>query len=231
MTEINPYNFIADEMKRNRREDPQATFLAVLLEEAERLFGPRVEPYPCMFAGLNYDAPSPRIGFRNGGGKRKYVIIRLSRKSRDDRQESLWELTHECVHLLAPSKKAKIPVLEEGMAVWYQSRWVSKCPAAFPETARTEDLGYGAPFDKPYLDAFALVQRLLSRDERIVAKIREVEPWINKISAELILQKAPWVNEETAKKLVTKFSKEKSKYSWMRATRIYAEMQAKGTRR
>lgn len=200
--------------RKTANKNQYATFLFYMLEEAENLFGARLNPYPFMFAGINFDSQSPRISFWKNNrleldDEYKYIFIRLSLSCRRDTSKGLWQLAHESVHLLSPNPDVGTTILEEGLATWYQMRWVEKCPEIFPEWAKQFPFGFHGT-DCAYLDAYTLVSELLSVDESVLKRIRKIEPRINLITPEQILQEAPRLDEEVAANLVKQFAKIRS---------------------
>ncbi len=206
-----PYSYINQIIKRRKRSTSLfATFLCVLLDDAEELFGPRVEPYPYMFAGFNFDGESDyTVAWGEGTdiGHSKYILIQISKAGLRDTSAALWALIHECIHLISP-KQDGATYFEEGLAIWYQRRWLQKCPDIMPKRVRNSSMGihdcYGS-----YLDALALVDLLLSVDETSVKRIRTIEPAINKLTTEIIMEGAPWIDKKTAACLLKKFCKSK----------------------
>ncbi len=203
-----PYAYIRHQVRaRNLSSDVFATFLCVMLEEAETIFGSKLDPYPFMFAGINFDSDTPHMQIWGTGrhGRHKYLMIRLSRHCLNDRPQALWQLSHECVHLLSPRDKAETNVLEEGIASWYQRRWVKRVPSIFPDWVKGANHGLAPKFAK-YNQAADLVDRLLSVDESVIKRIRQAEPKIYKIRRRLILENAPWITPEEASQLSESFS-------------------------
>lgn len=203
-----PYVYIANIFRSKKAsKNVYASFLCLMLEEAEALLGPKVEPYPFMFAGVNFDCDSPRIEVW-GEGKNlnhKYIMIRLSRSGVRDKSYALWELSHECIHLLSPTGYPETTVLEEGMATWYQRRWITQCPSVFPDSMKTPSYGVAPKYSR-YIEAGDLVEQILGVDETAIKRIRSIEPRLHKINAALIMQEAPWINEQTATELTSMFS-------------------------
>lgn len=180
-----------------------------MLEEAENIFGPKIEPYPYMFTGINFESDRPWTRYGCEGKEdslqTKYIFIQLSKNAMHDSPLAIWQLAHECIHLLSPDYKHKSTILEEGMATWYQRRWVENCSDIFPQRFKTKTYGISPKYAE-YLEAYGLVDQLLSVDETSVKRIREIEPRIRNLSSEIIVKAAPWINRETAKKLVKTFS-------------------------
>ena len=205
-----PYSFISNQLNSRGDRHIHATYLCVLLDEAEELFGPRLEPYPCMYTGINFEGNRSQIYFWGKGknGRFKYVTIRLRKSCRANLKSAIFELAHECIHLLSPVLIAEDTNLEEGLACWYAKRWATRAPQAVPERALD-------PFrDSRYNNALEAVEKLLAVDEKVVMRIRQIEPDISKITAAQILLEAPWLKEKEAKWLVAKFPARANYRKW-----------------
>ncbi|MBA3857361.1 MAG: hypothetical protein C0507_10680 [Cyanobacteria bacterium PR.3.49] len=205
-----PYSFISNKLNSRGDRHVHATYLCVLLDEAEELFGPRLDPYPCMYTGINFEGNRSQIYFWGKGksSRFKYVNIRLRKACRTDLKLAISTLAHECVHLLSPVLAAEITNLEEGLACWHAKRWAIRAPQAVPEKALD-------PYsDDRYNKALSAVEKLLAADEKVVLRIRQIEPDISKITADQILLEAPWLNEKEAKWLVAKFPARANYKKW-----------------
>ena len=110
-----------------------AQLTSVFLTEIEKLFGPRDPKFT--YVGLEFDTShdaKPRIWFPHTGypGREtnepsRHVNIRLTGNAQNDANLAIWQLAHECVHLIDPwnieVEGRQSTVLEEGLAVWYQN--------------------------------------------------------------------------------------------------------------
>ena len=110
-----------------------AQLTSVFLTEIEKLFGPRDPKFT--YVGLEFDTShdaKPRIWFPHTGypGREtdepsRHVIIRLTGNAQNDANLAIWQLAHECVHLIDPwnieVEGRQSNALEEGLAVWYQN--------------------------------------------------------------------------------------------------------------
>src|SRR5882724_13157884 len=86
--------------------------LSDILDDVERRFGPRDEAFTIL--GVEFGVGNPQIWFPSG---RKHVAIQLGAAARLNVNEALFQVAHECVHLLNPVRAAS--VLEEGVATLY----------------------------------------------------------------------------------------------------------------
>ena len=117
-----------------------AQLTSVFLAEIEKLFGPRDSKFT--YVGLEIDTTrnaKPRIWFPQTGypGRQsdkpsQHIVIRLTQSAHSDANIAIWQLAHECVHLIDPwdvEVEGRQPsVLEEGIAAWYQNTIVQSVP-------------------------------------------------------------------------------------------------------
>ena len=110
-----------------------AQLTSVFLAEIEKLFGPRDSKFT--YVGLEIDTTQnakPRIWFphtgypgRDSDKPSQHIAIRLTANAQNDANIAIWQLAHECVHLIDPwdvEVEGRQPsVLEEGLAAWYQN--------------------------------------------------------------------------------------------------------------
>lgn len=179
-------------------------YLELFLAEAQHLFGPKLNPYPRRFIGISFgNGTRPTTRRKRDRDGTDTVEIVLSKYCRRDLQTALWSLCHESVHLLSPSE-ADNTILEEGLACWHERWWVSNCPEAFPDKFLRPDFEYAI---KKYNRALKLASSLMSQDATSIKRIREIEPVIGKISADLILQLVPNLPTTLAHSLVSPWSK------------------------
>ncbi len=173
-----------------------ASALGDLLSDAEEKYGARESSY--CFLGIEFGATGPKVWFP---GHRKNVVIQLSLNSLTGNQCALYELAHECIHLISPCAKSKMSVLEEGLAAtfsidimerYHGKGWWSNCN------------NYPA-----YFAAAGHVRSLLALDNDIIKKLRQEEPHISSITAEMILRHCPLAGEVLAQALAAKFLADK----------------------
>ena len=108
------------------------------IAEIEDMFGPRDSSFT--YVGLEFDETPdarpmnwfPKFGIPSDekGKRSRHVLIRLGERAIHDPQYALWQLAHECFHLLDPWQKElygrSTTVLEEGIAASYQDTRVTK---------------------------------------------------------------------------------------------------------
>ena len=202
---VNPYKLLAEAFEKNRiKTDSLDEWLELFLVEAETLFGPRLFPTMQQPTKIFFDGNRPGMVFgeKDEDGKFKQFLIKLSKNAQTDIQRSLYQLSHESVHLLSPVPWEDT-MLEEGIACWYEVHWARKCPTSFPAWA--QNVTYYEFQHKKYSEAKRLVTELLELDKTCIRRMREIEPQLGKITASLILQTVPNADPEAAKALVKKW--------------------------
>ena len=129
-----------------------AQLTSVFLNEIESLLGPRDPNYT--YVGLEFDTTpnaSPRIWFphvghpdRDEAKPSNHIIIRLTETAQSNANLAIWQLAHECVHLIDPwnIKREGRPsnYLEEGIATWYQNTIIQNIPNNLPQYLEAKSL-------------------------------------------------------------------------------------------
>lgn len=144
--------------------------LLKIVEEAELLFGPR---------NRSYELLAPRITECGYGHPFIYpfrkIRIYLTSHSKN-RQAALYQLSHEAIHILSPTR-ISATVLEEGLATYFSHQYMRRV--------------YGLNFEVPnqrYGAAMRAVSRLLAKNELLISELRVREPYISKIEEKLLVE-------------------------------------------
>ena len=181
-----------------------AQLTSVFLTEIEKLFGPRDPKFT--YVGLEFDTShdaKPRIWFPHTGypGREtnepsRHVNIRLTGNAQNDANLAIWQLAHECVHLIDPwnieVEGRQSSVLEEGLAVWYQYtivQGVSLGDDASYEEARS--------LVEPYMPKLAETIKHLRTQHSV--RIGDIE------NPDLLLKHSPDMDPKTAENLCRYF--------------------------
>ena len=164
--------------------------------------GTRVDPSPYSFGGVYFGADVPQLKYRPDEMK---IVIRLSQCARNDNGKILWQLAHECLHLLSPVR-LWTTMLEEGLACWYQLRWTQICPQLFTENFLSPETAFGGRTHK-YFEAYSMVDEILKHDQDSIKRIRTTQPIISKITPSQLVSEITRLDVPTAKKLSSRFSK------------------------
>lgn len=143
-----------------------------ILQELERKYGPRDLTYTPL--GVEFHGDIPHIWYP---GNCKHVAIRLSMAALPNPSRALYQLAHECVHLLSPSGGSAAPVLEEGLATIFSEDYALRiCKQHF------------TPELPAYASAAADLRELLEIEPFAVERLRNVEPAFYKMGLETFVQ-------------------------------------------
>lgn len=129
-----------------------AQLTSVFLNEIETLLGPRDPNYT--YVGIEFDSTpnaSPRIWFphvghpdRDESKPANHIIIRLTETAQSNANLAIWQLAHECVHLIDPwniqAEGRQSNYLEEGIATWYQNTIIQNIPNNLPQYVKAKSL-------------------------------------------------------------------------------------------
>lgn len=166
-----------------------ATRLGHMLRIAEKRYGERDPAYTIL--GVEFTDGSPQIWYPGNDAK---VAIQLNSQCLSEPLRAYYQLAHECIHLLSPSGDRHVTVLEEGLATHFSSAYM------------WEQFGsVWTPGLQSYTDAESLVRSLLELDPNAVRTLREREPHIGKIGADVVLERYPGVGAEAARRLASPF--------------------------
>ena len=166
--------------------------LGYFLTQAEGLFGPRDPSFTILGIELvDSEDVSSQIWYPPSHEDRKHVIVHLSAGALRCEQLALWELAHECVHLIDPSRLEQATVLEEGLAVWFQNKEVGK-----------EFMSENGS----YADAERLVLPLMDSLPGAIRRMRQEKGvTLCDITAELLREYCPHLSLSLCRKLVEAF--------------------------
>ncbi|EIV8684344.1 hypothetical protein AB5T03_004255 [Escherichia coli] len=111
---------------------------------------------------------------------RKHIAISLSAETFSDRQRTVYQLAHECVHLLAPVVGGGAPVIEEGLATVFSEDMIEEW------CGNTNKQSYTG--DKRYVNAAARVRELLALAPDAIPRLRVVQPAFNHMTADTFVR-------------------------------------------
>jgi len=160
------------------------------LKCAEQRFGPRV-----------YADAAPEIAFHDGPGadvtffSARRIVIHLSRRCEHDYLWGCYQLAHETVHLLSPSSGYITTTLEEGVAELFAREYIRASFGLEPPHCT----------DRRYHQAFGLVERFLESRSDAIVRLRQDQPVISSITANLIHQHYPDIPTSLLLPLVAPF--------------------------
>jgi hypothetical protein len=156
---------------------------------AEARFGARV--YADAIPPITFHAGPPEVFF----AAQSRIAIHLSLRCESDYLLGCYQLAHETIHLLSPVDGRQITTLEEGIAVLFARDYIRD----------NIDLEFAVPADHRYAGAFALAERFLRPRPDAILRLREEQPIISKISADIIRQVYPEVPLSLCWSLATPF--------------------------
>ncbi|WMT77087.1 hypothetical protein [Bradyrhizobium sp. Ash2021] len=172
------------------------TWFGLFLSDAEALYGPRDKAWTPLGIELwdNHNQTCPLEG--------NTVCIRLNIKTLTHHDFNLFNLAHETIHVLGPSKGVDITFLEEGVAVAFSLQLKHYNDKSFPGMQRRNHLC--DPADK-YVRALIDVELLTQHDREAVLKLRKIEPYLSRITPDQIVQVVPACPSNLARRLCASF--------------------------
>jgi hypothetical protein len=169
------------------------SILGKLLSVAEGNFGPRDKEYTIL--GIEFGGEVPCVWYP---GNCSHVSVRLSETAARSFHCMLCELSHECIHLLAPNGGGNTNRLEEGLATNFSHRVVSS----------TQWRAHRPIEPTSYLSAEEDLLDLLHFYPDAIRVLRQYEPAIWRFTAELILSVFPAVDQVLAQRLCAPFDRQ-----------------------
>ena len=183
-----------------------AQLTSVFIAELERLLGSRDPKFT--YTGLEFDTTpnaSPHIWFLKTGypGHETdldptHITIRLTEAAQNDANLAIWQLAHECVHLIDPwnTKREGRPsnYLEEGLATWYQNTIIQDIPNTLPQYVEAKSL------IEPYMSELAGTVKHLRTEHNL--RISAID------DPELLLRHCPEMDAQVAEALCQRFESE-----------------------
>ncbi|WP_410517830.1 hypothetical protein QNH99_23335 (plasmid) [Pantoea allii] len=163
-----PAHFFSEETKESGMSRTITTHTDSMLRELEERYGERDKSWTLL--GVEFCGDGPYIWYPRGNENPppKHITIRLSPEAYTDHKEAMYQLSHECVHLLSPSGGANAPVMEEGLAKLYSMEIIER------HCGHPPGQSFGSL--QTYVDAAGYVQQLLQIDGHAIRKLREKEP-------------------------------------------------------
>ena len=145
-----------------------ATYASCFIQEMEKRYGVRDRSWT--FVGVEFHNAVPQVWYPGSyeDPPRKHIAISLSSETFTDRQRTVYQLAHECVHLLAPVVGGGAPVIEEGLATVFSEDMIEYWCDNNNKQAYTND--------QKYRDAADRVRELLHLEPEAIKKLRAVQP-------------------------------------------------------
>jgi hypothetical protein len=164
-----------------------ASRLGALIVEVERQYGPRNRDFTIL--GVEFREGLPQLWFPGNCG---HVIVQLGLLAMKDPNRALFQLAHECVHLLDPAAGGTNK-LEEGLATHFAL-----------EVMQSQGVGY-ATGDPRHDAVCALVRSMLAGRPGAAKELRACcGPW-KSVTSRQILAVCPGITPAVADLLVSPF--------------------------
>lgn len=165
-----------------------------IMNTVETLFGKKNPEFDFVGILLNDDAPC--LYFPLEYAERK-VEIRITNDCEYNLVKAVFQVSHECVHLLYPNLWGSSTYLEEGIATFF-SHWYTN-----------KHYGPIRISNKKYLVAANMAMALFQRFPNLIKELRGMEPNIARITKDMILAFSPApIDESLAGALATNFQSE-----------------------
>lgn len=170
-----PDHLFSEDLQEKGMSWTLTTRTGELLTELEDRYGARDKSWTLL--GVEFSEHGPDIWYpgSNDSPPPKHVAIRLSPAAFRNYKEALYQLSHECVHLLSPSGRASAPVMEEGLAKLYSMEIIVRLCGHPPG----QNYGNLSAYDY----AAGYVHQLLQIDSNAIRKLRDKEPAFFKMTA------------------------------------------------
>jgi hypothetical protein len=161
------------------------------LAEAERRYGSRDLTF--FYAGHEFIDGNPGTWYP---GNRGHIVIQLGKECLADFHRAIYQLSHEVIHLLAPTGGQRANNLEEGLATWFSEDY---CRRTTGQTIKA-----GLPC---YQRASDLVQRMLEADPACIKSMRQDEPKISSITKPTFSKYSSCLSDEEVDFLLDRFAR------------------------
>lgn len=153
-----------------------ATYASRFIQEMEKRYGSRDRSWT--YVGVEFHTGQPQVWFPGSHETppRQHIAISLSAETFSHRQNMVYQLAHECVHLLAPVVGGGAPVIEEGLATAFSEDMIEEWCDNTSKQAYTSD--------QKYVEAAARVRELLALVPDAIPRLRAIEPAFNQMTAD-----------------------------------------------
>lgn len=177
-----------------------ATYASSFIKEMEKRYGSRDRSWT--YVGVEFHDSQPQVWFPGSyeTPPRQHIAICLSAGTFSDRQRTVYQLAHECVHLLAPVVGGGAPVIEEGLATAFSEDMIEEWCGNTSKQAYTSD--------QKYVDAAAKVRQLLALTPDAIPRLREIEPAFYRMTADTFAQAGLNVPSALIAALLARFPKD-----------------------
>lgn len=163
---------------------------------AEELYGPRT--HTRTFRVINFHDRQPQVFYPSPSE----IEIRLGLPCQTELERGCYQLAHEALHCLSPVDIWTATTLEEGLATSFAHSYIRNHGGTDWNHSPTFWSGSG---DQRYDLARGIVEMFLSSRPNAIRRLREKQPVISAISADLIIEYYPEVPSFVAQILASRF--------------------------
>jgi len=177
-----------------------ATYASRFIQEMEKRYGSRDRSWT--YVGFEFRDGVPHVWFPGGydSPPRKHIAISLSAETFSDRQRTVYQLAHECVHLLAPVVGGGAPVIEEGLATVFSEDMIEEWCGNTNKQAYTTT--------QKYIEAAAHVRKLLALEPDAIPRLRAIEPAFNQMTIDTFARAGLNASQDLMEALLASFPKD-----------------------
>jgi hypothetical protein len=159
-----------------------------ILHQLEERFGPRDHSFT--FLGIEFSETGPRNWFT---ANCKHIVIQLSTSAMNDEIRALYQLSHECVHLLDPVEWSMASVFEEGVAAMFSLEYTQNISPAY------------SPFYPKYNAAANLAKEALMISPGVIRHLRGNGVRFSEITSEQLKSVCSGLSPDICRLLSAKF--------------------------
>lgn len=161
-----------------------------MILKAEGMFGKRDHTYTLLGIEI-YEGENPCLTrFDNT----PIILIQITKECEFNMNQAVFQVSHEVIHCLSPVNFGVASVLEEGLATYFSFYYLQSI-----------NISWNCDIPANYDSAYLLVLQLLSIDDKIILKLRELEPTISNFTAELLLSVNSAIPRQLAQIITQKF--------------------------
>lgn len=167
-----------------------ARWTSEILISIEEKYGARDNRFT--FVGIEFEDRKPQTWF-HPAGRGLHVAIRLNKNVWENPSRALFQLAHECVHLLDPSQNNTAPVIEEGLAVLTSREFMARIRGTWASRGK-------------YARAGLLAEQALRINPNVVRNIRAEEVPFVEMTPGMLLDHCTGLDPAIAETLCSRFS-------------------------
>jgi hypothetical protein len=170
-----------------------------MLRLAEERFGVRDRSYTIL--GIEFIEGVPQCWFP---GNCNQVVIQLGMECAREPDRACFQLAHEAIHLLGPSGAHNANILEEGLAAHFQCWYMAR---HYPPDWPRSGVDWNVFERESYARARSRVEELLDLDAQSVARVRDREPTLSRVTSEMLTDCCSGLSVEAARFLTRRFER------------------------